>query len=155
MSDKPKVAILTPLDKWDNSYSLCSVIQAQLVGLVANGYAPVLFTCTNFKDDEKVPEGVEVRKVIPTFLYIDYSDHQEVGEDCHKNAGAVYQALRENLKDIDVVFEHDILLQGWFLPHAMAIHRLARETQIKWFHWIHSVPRGKPDDIQYLSLIHI
>lgn len=148
-NDKPRIAILTPLDKWDNSYSLCSVIQAQLMGLVKNDYKPVLFTCTNFKDDDQVPEGAEIRKIIPTFLYIDYSDHREVDEECHKNAEKVYQALRENLEDIGVVFEHDILLQGWFLPHAMAIHKLAKETQIKWFHWIHSVPSPKPANIKY------
>jgi len=146
---KLRIAILTPLDKWDNSYSLCSVIQSQLVALVKNDYAPALYTCTNFKDDEKVPEGVEIRKDIPVFLYKDYSDHQEVDEICHQNAEKVYEALRESLKDIDVVFEHDLLLQGWFLPHAMAIHRIARETSIKWFHWIHSVPSPKPADIKY------
>ncbi|KKK55057.1 hypothetical protein LCGC14_3078410, partial [marine sediment metagenome] len=43
----------------------------------------------------------------------------------------------------------DMIFQGWFLPYCMAIHKIARESKIKWFHWIHSVPSSRPHDLKH------
>src|SRR3990167_10210004 len=126
-----KVAILTTFYNFDPAYSLCSVVKSQLTALIANGYETVLFVHDNFKDDDKVPVGVEIRKIVPRFLLVDYSANQEVNSDLESQANKAYEALKEHTKDIDVIFEHDLVFQGWFLPYCLAIHKLANETSIK------------------------
>ena len=133
-----RVGVLTTFYEMTTSYSLCSVVESQLAALVKYGYKPVLFVHDNFKEGG-VPEGVEVRKIVPRFKLVDYV-HQEPEKDLQEQTDKVYEALKEGLKDIDVVIEHDLIFQGWFMPYCMAIHKLAEETEIKWLHWIHSVP---------------
>ena len=143
--NKPTIGLLTTLYQFSSSYSLCSVIQSQLVALVKNGYKTVLFVHDNFEDSSKVPAGVEVRKIVPRFLLVDYSAHQDVAEDLKEQATKAYEAFKKHTKDIDIIIEHDLIFQGWFLPYCMAIHKLAEETDIKWLHWIHSVPSPRID----------
>ena len=146
---KYKVGILTTLYEANTAYSLWSVIESQMVSLVKNGYEAVFFVHDNFKDDDKVPQGVEIRKVVPRFLLTDYSDFREIDPKLEQEAQKSYEALKEHTKDLDIIIEHDFLLQGWFMPYCMAIHRLAEETNIKWLHWIHSVPRPMPANCKY------
>ena len=35
------------------------------------------------------------------------------------------------------------------MPYCMAIHRFAKESKIKWFHWTHSNPRPMPSGTEY------
>src|SRR3990167_3024796 len=153
-NNKPRVACLTTFYELNPSYSLTTVVVSQLVALVKYGYKPVLFVHDNLKDDSSVPEGVEVRKVVPRFNLVDYSAHQEVSPDFWKQVETAYEAFREHLKDIDVVIEHDLIFQGWFLPYCVAIHKLAEETNIKWLHWTHSYPNvnrevKEPHNLRY------
>ncbi|HEC64683.1 MAG TPA: glycosyltransferase [bacterium] len=143
--NKKKVGILTSFYEFSSSYSLCSVVENQLTALVKNGYNTVLFVHDNFKDDSKVPKGVEIRKIVPRFTLIDYSSFQEPTEQLQEEAKTAYKAFKEHSQDIDVMIEHDLIFQGWFLPYCLAIHKLAQESKIKWFHWIHSAPSGKQD----------
>src|SRR3990167_6160403 len=140
-----RVAVTTTFYDFSNSYSLTSVVESQLTSLVKNGYEAILLTHDNFKDDLKVPKGVEIRKVVPRFPLVDYSGNQEPQADLERQANVAYEALKEGLKDADIVIEHDLIFQGWFLPYCMAIHRLADESNIKWLHWIHSVPTPMND----------
>lgn len=146
-----KVGILTTFYEWSTAYSLTSVVESQLVSLKKNGYEPVLFVHDNFKkeDELKIPEGIEIRKVVPRFLLVDYSNCQSVSPKLEEEAKKVYEMLKENTKDIQVIFEHDMIFQGWFLPYCMGIHQFAKESQIKWFHWIHSVPSMMPANAEY------
>src|SRR3990167_7505976 len=147
--NKPTIGLLTTFADFNPAYSLCSVVEAQLTALIKNGYKTILFTHDDFKDDAKVPKGVEIRKIVPRFLLVDYSSHQEPNTDLEEQANKAYTALKENTKDIDIILEHDLIFQGWFLPYCMAIHKLSYETKIKWFHWIHSVPNLRPRDIKF------
>ena len=146
---KKTVGILTTFFNFDPSYSLCSVVESQLAALVKFGYKTILFTHDNFTDDAKVPKGVEIRKIVPRFLLVDYSAHQEVSKDLEEQSKQTYEALKEHTKDIDVIIEHDLIFQGWFLPYCLAIHKLANEANIRWFHWIHSYPNARPAGLQY------
>lgn len=141
------VGILTTFYDFSNSYSLTSVVEAQLTALVKNGYKTVLFVHDNFKDDDKVPQGVEIRKIVPRFLLVDYSGCQDPSPDLFDQANKTYAVLKEHIQDIDIIIEHDLIFQGWFLPYCLAIHKLAEETQIKWLHWIHSNPSSQPANV--------
>ena len=146
---KKTIGILTTFYEFNSAYSLCSVVTAQLTALVKYKYKVVLFVHDNFTGDENVPKGVEIRKVIPRFELVDYSSHQPVNEEYPKQVETAYQAIKEHTKDIDIIIEHDMIFQGWFLPYCEAIHKLAKETKIKWFHWVHSVPNLRPKGLKY------
>lgn len=140
-----RVAILTSFYEFDRAYSLVSVVEAQLRALVKFGYKPVLVTLDIFKDDDKVPEGVELRKTIPQTLLIDYSNNQPIAKTFMDDVKKIYEGMKKGLEGVDIVIEHDLIFQGWFLPFCVAIHRLAKEEKMKWFHWVHSAPSAKPD----------
>jgi len=144
-----KIAILSTLWEWNNSYSLTSVIESQLVSLLKYGYEPVLFTHDNFEDDAKVPKGIEIRKVVPRYVLEDYTDHHQVTPQFEEHVKEIEKMMGKNMGDIDFIFEHDMIFQGWFLPYCVAIHNFAEKSDIKWFHWIHSVPNLQPKDLSY------
>jgi len=87
------IGILTTFYDFNRAYSLASVVYDQLVMNVRHGYKTVLFVHDNFKDDDKVPGGVEIRKVVPRFLLVDYSAHQDVSPDLDRQAEEAYQSL--------------------------------------------------------------
>lgn len=148
---KPKVGVLTTFYSLDSSYSLCGVVTNQLISLVKHGYSPVLFVLPSFKDADKVPEGVELRKVVPQLILEPY--HQHIF-DKGTNAPASFQSdvdkvvdeLGKSMKDIDIAITHDWMLVDDYMPYAYAIQKL--ELPIKWLHWIHSAVSGKPSDVE-------
>ncbi|MBI4136918.1 glycosyltransferase family 4 protein [Candidatus Roizmanbacteria bacterium] len=153
LGKRKTVGILTTFYEFSNSYSLCSVVESQLQALIKYGYKTVLFVHDNFKDDDKVPEGVEIRKIVPRFLLVDYSAHQEVSPDLDNQAEEAYQALKKHCEDIDIILNHDLIFQAWFLPYCMAIHKYAEESDIKWFHWIHSNPSTAPRGLKFPHIL--
>lgn len=142
-----KIGILTSFWEFNNSYSLCSVVESQLKALVKYGYNTTLYVHDNFADDEKVPYGVKIKKIVPRFQLEDYSNHHQVNGDFDRQVNEAYSAFKQI--DDDIILEHDLIFQGWFLPYCVAIHKLAKESKIKWFHWIHSVPNLMPKGLEY------
>ena len=147
INKKKKIGILTTFYCFDRAYSLTSVVENQLLALIKHGYPTVLFVHDNFQDDDKVPKGVEIRKVIPRFYLIDYSSNQPVGKDFEEQVKTTKKALEENMQDIDVVLTHDWIFQGWFLNYNVAMREA--NLKCKWLHWIHSAPSPRPKDIKY------
>jgi len=146
---KPKIGILTTFYNFSSSYSLTSVVESQLISLKKYGYNVVLFVHDNFIDDEKVPEGIEIRKVIPRFKLVDYSDNHKTEDGFDDQVKQSEEIFKKYFSDIDIMFTHDFMLQGWFLPYCVAIHNVVNTLNTKWFHWIHSVPNPMPDGLQY------
>jgi hypothetical protein len=141
---KKTIGIYTSLYDFNPGYSLCSVIRDQLVAHVKRGYKPVLFVLESFHDDEMVPEGVEVRKVVPQLIlerYRGFSIPDDMKEDVEK----VINALKEYAMDIDIMITHDMVFIDTYLPYNIGL----REAPIpcRFLHWIHSAPspRPKPD----------
>ena len=145
---KRRVGVLTTFYCWDRAYSLVSVVENQLLALVKHGYETVLFVHDNFKDDDKVPKGVEIRKVIPRFLLVDYSQNQPIQEGFWEQVKVAKEALEEHLKDIDIILAHDWIFQGWFLNYNVAMRQAQPNLKCRWFHWIHSAPSSRPAEIQ-------
>lgn len=143
------IGILTTFYEWGKAYSLTSVVENQLLALVKHGYKPVLFVHDNFKDDDKVPKGVEIRKVIPRFHLVDYAGNPSLAEDFWEQVEKAKEALEKYLQDIDVVLTHDWIFQGWFLNYNVAMRKAQPHLKCRWFHWIHSAPSPRPVDIKY------
>jgi glycosyltransferase involved in cell wall biosynthesis len=135
-----KVGILTTFSNFNSEYSLTTVVQSQLRMLVKYGYNPVLFVLNIFRDEDKVPEGVEIRKIVPQLLLEPYGQHNldSLDSDVEK----ARTAFEENMQDIDVMLCHDIIFINSYLPYNIAL-RQAIDTKlgnVKWLHWMHSGP---------------
>lgn len=144
-----RIGILTTFYNWDRAYSLVTVVEEQLKSLLENGYEPVLFVHDNFNADHEIPKGVEIRKVIPRFQLADYSQGQPPEAGFEEQATAVKEALLEHLKDIDAVFTHDWIFQGWFLVYNVGMRQAAQKLKCRWYHWVHSAPSGRPERLTY------
>lgn len=143
---KPICGILTTFSNFDSAYSLVSVCIDQLIALVKNGYKPVLFVLTNFQDDSKILQGVEVRKIVPQLLLepykgLEYPDYWR--EDVKKTK----EAFEKYLTDIDFLICHDIFFIDSYLPYNIALRettdKLPNLKQI--FAWTHSAPSARPE----------
>lgn len=135
-----RVGCLTTFGNFSSAFSLCGVVKQQLIALVRYGYNPVLFVLDTFKEQDKVPEGVEVRTVIPQLLLEPYAKHDltKLDEDVAK----AQKIMEENMADIDVCLTHDIIFINSYLPYNIAL-RKAIETKldkVRWLHWMHSGP---------------
>lgn len=144
-----KIGILTTFYNFDRAYSLVSVVEEQLNSLLRNGYKPVLFVHDNFNADSEIPEGVEIRKVVPRFQLVDYSSNQPVEPGFQDQVKKIKESLEEHLKDIDVVLTHDWIFQGWFLIYNVGMREAQPNLKCKWFHWIHSAPSPRPASLNY------
>jgi len=135
------VGIYTTFYSLDSAYSLCSVAKDQLSMLVKHGYKAVLFVLPSFKDEKLVPDGVEIRKIVPQLLLepykgLDYPDHWR--EDVKK----VKKALEENASDITHMICHDIFFIDTFIPYNIALREADLTCQM--FAWTHSAPSTRP-----------
>ena len=143
-----KLGILTTFYDWERSYSLVSVVEEQLIYLLKNGHKPVLFVHDNFSADNKIPDGVEIRKVIPRFKLVDYGGNQPVEPGFDEETKIVQKALEEHLKDIDVVLTHDWIFQGWFLVYNVGMRLAQPNLKCRWLHWTHSAPSPRPSNLE-------
>ena len=129
-----KIGILTTFSSWADTYSLVHVVGAQIRMLKKAGYSPVLFVAENYYGEEP---DCEVRKVVPIFVYEKYMNVSSIPSEL---VDKIKQSLEDNMKDIDICFTHDILLQDYFLAHNLAVRKV--DLPIIWYHWLHSQPSG-------------
>ena len=137
------VGILTTFSSLDPSFSLATVVRQQITALLRSNIKPVLFCLPGFKDDN-LPEGLEVRNVIPQFLLEPYShgnlDNLETESDKAK------EAMEENMQDIDVCLTHDIIFINSYLPYNIGMRKAidGKLDKVRWLHWMHSGPSIRP-----------
>ena len=128
------VGILTTFSSWSDTYSLVHIVDSQIRMLKKNGYEVVLFVNEDFSG--KHPD-CEIRKSVPVFTYENYSSVSAVPDYLVEKLKVAFEDI---LKDIDICFTHDFILQDAFLPHNLAIRKV--NLPILWRHWIHSQPNG-------------
>src|SRR3990167_9031654 len=134
-NDKKRVAIFTNFFSFDQTYSLCRVTVDQIKMLLRADYKPVVIVSDSFDPKGTIFENVELRKVP------NVACHNEVKKDesFDKDVEMIYEALKEHLKDIDVVITQDIVYKPSELKYNFAARRLAPEMpNMKWLHWINS-----------------
>ena len=151
---KLRIGILTTFSDFGPEYSLVSVVKNQLEMLIQNGYSAVLFTLPQFKDDDQVPKGVEIRKIVPQFVlepYGSYDLNTQIPDDFESNAKIAQTAFEENMQDINVMLTHDIFFINSFLIYNKAVRdaMIDKLKGIRWFNWLHSGPSLRPSNIPY------
>lgn len=136
-----KVGILSTFYKIDPAYSLCAVVIDELTALVANGHKPVLFVLPMFTDEALVPEGVEIRKIVPQLILEPYKG-TNVPDHWKEDVAKAKSAFEKNLQDITHLICHDIFFIDTYLPYNIAL----RESNLtcKIFAWTHSAPSTRP-----------
>jgi len=92
---------LTTHYDWSKAYSITSVIHDQLEMNLKHGYKCVLFVLPSFKDDDRVPVGTEIRKVVPQLILEKYKGYNNPPE-FKAEVKTVVEALKKHASDIDV-----------------------------------------------------
>lgn len=153
----PRVAYFTTFYETKSGYSLITGATTQIEMMLAHGMVPrVLVSEGEYYEEkggrprhkpfEEQPrpsvwnqETVDLRPVLPALKLT-----ARAGPDFEEQVSKVYNALVENLADIDVVIAHDIVLQDWYLPYNIALRRYAQtRDDLVWLHWLHSRPTPK------------
>lgn len=151
-----RVGLLTTFANVTGGYSLVAVAETQLQMLLDHSYDPVVLVQENFEEPEApslwLPVVVDLRKTIP-FMHL----NNAVAKDFEQRASTVLDALKQDLKDVDVCITHDIMLQEWYKEHNVAVRRYAKaRPDLLWLHWVHSCPtpgppRKFPESCRYTS----
>lgn len=139
-----KIGIFSTLANLNPSYSIAGVIKQQLLALVKHGYKPVLFTLNIF--DDEVPEGVELRKIVPQLVLEPYGSRN--ADNLEEDVRKTLPELEKHMADIDVMLTHDIIFVNSYLPYNVAMRRAieGKLSKVKWLHWMHSGPSFKDLD---------
>lgn len=131
-----RVCLFTSFSDFQKAYSLNIIVQYQIKMLLLHGYYPTVIVHESFQ-----PQGVYAHPNVKIVKIPNMPVHNEVKKDptFEKDVEALYQRLKDILKDIDVVLTHDIIYQAACLKHNFAARKVAKELpHIKWLHWIHS-----------------
>lgn len=137
------IGVLTTFSNFDSAYSLTSVVRDQLTALVKYGYKTVLFVLPTFRDDPRVPVGVEIRKIVPQLILepykeFSYPDHWK--EDVKK----AREMFEKNMRDITHLICHDIFFIDTYLPYNIALREsLDALPDLRILAWTHSAPSGQ------------
>lgn len=140
-----KIGILTTFADLDPAYSLVTVVTQQLKMLKKYGFDPVLFTLPHFSDQDKVPEGTEVRNVIPQFLLEPYgTTGLPVPGDFEENVQKAVEVYNKEFADLDCLITHDIIFINSYLIYNVALKKAALD-KLPMLHQIHSAPSDRQD----------
>ena len=146
---KPTIGILTTFYNFAPEFSLTNVVKHQLKAFRKHGYKTVLFVLENFDDDDAVPEGVEIRKILPQLKLEPYTanDFSNIEQDAEK----VKVAMEEHMADIDVCLTHDIIFINSYLPYNVGMNRaiIGKLNHVRWLHWMHSGPSNRPAEMTF------
>ena len=101
MNDKKVIGILTTFYDFNRAYSLASVVYDQLVMNVRHGYKTVLFVLPSFKDDDKVPQGVEIRKIVPQLILEKYKNFAKDKKITPQHVYKFIEGIQLKLKELE------------------------------------------------------
>jgi hypothetical protein len=146
MNNNKTVGFLTTFWNFDEAFSLTSVCRDQLTAFVKYGYKTILFVLPSFKDDEKVPKGVEIRKIVPQLILepyknLEYPSHWK--EDVKK----AREMFEKNMKDVTHLICHDIFFIDTYLPYNIALREASDKLPNleRILAWTHSAPSTRPN----------
>ena len=148
---KSKVAILTNFMEFNPGYSLTGIVQDQCKMLQSHGHKVSLFVNEQFNKPEETNQfcldlsrelpPIRLRANIPFAHLIDYDSYHNLSDDHIKIIQKTVGILVEELKDVPIVFTHDFIFTGWFLPYGLACIEASKHLpNTRFFHWIHSIP---------------
>lgn len=140
-----KIAILTNFMEFLPGYSLTGIVKDQARMLARYGHEVHLFVNDQY-NGETFSDDVILEKKIPFAHLIDYDRRFDLTEDHKKIVSRTSDMLRQELDGFDLVFTHDLVFTGWFLPYGLGCIEASKHLpDVRWMHWIHSVPTRQSD----------
>lgn len=150
-----KVAILTNFMEFNPGYSLTGIVMDQCRMLSRYGHEVDVFVNDQYNPNKwSGPEalldegysGIKVKPLIPFAHLKDYSTKKDIKDEHKKTIEDTAEVFRKELVDVDIVFTHDFVFTGWFLPYGLACAEATQDLRkTRWLHWIHSVPSANRD----------
>lgn len=165
---KRTVGIFTTFMDFNPGHSLSGIVVDQIKMLLKYNHKVVLLVNEqynhNYDEDAGLEEILEDTdddefKIIRGTKFMHLTDYKTQGDISieHKQgsieAGEKYISIIKE-EGIERIITHDFIFTGWSLPYAMAVKEvtsmLGGDSEVMWFHWIHSVPSTQ-NDWWYLS----
>ena len=154
--DKSKIAILTNFMEFHAGYSLTGIVSDQVKMMQSHGHKVSLFVNEQFNKPEDTNQfglncsrdltQVRLRATIPFAHLIDYDSYKNISDDHIEIIKKTAKMFIQELKDTPVVFTHDFIFTGWFLPYGLALIEASKYLpETKFFHWVHSIPSTSRD----------
>lgn len=139
-----KVAILTNMLEFLPGYSLTGIIKDQVRMLRDHGHEVDLFVSERYHGEEF--KDATLKPLIPGTVLKDYVSKNDL-TDTHKVViDKTAAVLMKELNDVPIVFTHDFVFTGWFLPFGQACKKIGRLMgDTRWLHWLHSIPTSGRD----------
>lgn len=140
-----KIAILTNMMEFQPGYSLTGIVKDQATMLTSYGHEVQLFVNSQYHGEEFDPSVTLIKK-IPFSHLTDYRSKNDISPEHKKIVEETKVNLVEALADVPVVFTHDFLFTGWFMPYGLGCVEASKHLpDARWFHWIHSIPTAEFD----------
>lgn len=150
-----QIAILTMFNGLSKTYSLVSVVEEHLHMLLGGGMRVKVLVSQDCPDSERYgiynDKRIEWVKITNRLQgkqihWMDYTQPTgRVHPSFFEEAEAVADSLYDALQDVDVVFLHDILYQGWHLVHNVAVRQVqVRLPRLRFLAMNHSHPAARP-----------
>ena len=136
-----RIAIATAFEYIDPQYSLTSVVRDRYQILTRHGHEVEVWVQENFHGDDC---GMNLVKIMPRFLFHDYQSDTLVEGDL-ENVNKVYEVIRNRVtqNNIDFIFSEDLMFQGWYYVHNLALRKIATDfPSLKLASVAHSIPSG-------------
>lgn len=140
------IAIMTNFMDFHPGYSLTGIVQDQCTMLNKFGHNVHVFVNEQYNpkyDTDEMKKVATFHKLVPFTHLKDYTSEASLSSDHKVYSNNVKKMLIDQFKELDVnhVFTHDWLFTGWNLPYAEGIRKASPQLpDVRWFHWIHSVP---------------
>jgi hypothetical protein len=142
-----KIAILTTFMEFLPGYSLTGIVKDQAKMLAKYGNEVHLFVSEKYHG-ETFSDEVILHKLIPFTHQKDYRTIRDLTPEHTEVRNKTCEMLCKTLPElgIDIVFTHDFIFVGWFMPYGLGCQDAARRMpKMPWLHWIHSVPTAQSD----------
>jgi glycosyltransferase involved in cell wall biosynthesis len=136
-----KIAIFAIMYEFNPQYSLSTVVRDRYEILTRQGHETEVWVQEDFRGETW---GLNIKPIIPRFMFKDY----QVGELEEEHKEVVLKIkdmiVSRLLAGIEAVFMEDVMFQGWYYPHNVAVREAAISfPQVKFFNICHSIPAGK------------
>ncbi len=140
------VAILTNFMDFHPGYSLTGIVTDQCIMLDKWGHKVYLFVNEQYNPEYDTTLPAERLKVVPFGHLKDYTSETQLTPEHKEYSSKISTMLKEQFQElqIDYAFSHDWIFTGWNLPFSEGI-RKALLPDVKWLHWVHSVPSVNRD----------